>query len=94
MRLDFSNDYIRNAVGLVAISLPHFALTQADKLARYSAYRTTRGYVMATLLLLGSTLFYFFALDQGQRIIFGGFSALFLTIIAAANFINERLDSN
>jgi hypothetical protein len=93
MVLDFSNEYVRNAVGLVAIFLPHFALMRVYKLARYSAFRTTRGYVMAGLLLLGSTLFYFLVLDHGQRIIFGGFSLLFLTIMVVADFVNGRLDS-
>ena len=94
MGLDFSNEYARNAVGLVAIFLPHFALIKAYKLARYSAYRTTRGYAMAGLLLLGSTLLYSLVLDNSQRIIFGGFSLLILTIMVVADLVNGRLDSN
>jgi len=94
MGLDFSNDYIRNGVGLVAIFLPHFALINAYKLARYSAYRTTRRYAVVGLLLLGSTLFYSLVLSHSQRIIFGGFSLLFLTIMVVADFVNDRLDAN
>jgi hypothetical protein len=94
MGLDFSNDYIRNAVGLVAIFLPHFALTKAYKVAKYSAYQTTRGYLTAGLLLLGGILFYSFMLDHSQRIIFGGFSLLFLTVMVVADFVNNRLDCN
>lgn len=90
MALDLSNDYARNAVGLVGLFLPMFGLIKAYKVARYSEYRTRTEYWTASLLLVGCTLFYAFVLDYRGRIILGGIALLILTTMLAVNFFNNR----
>ena len=90
MALDLSNDYARNAVGLVAIFLPMFALSKAFKVAKYSEYQTRAGYWMAGLLLIGCALFYAYVLDYSSRIILGGVSLLILAMMLVVKFFNER----
>ena len=90
MALDFSNDYARNAVGLVAIFLPMFALSKAFKVVKYPEYQTWTGYWMAGLLLVGCALFYAFVLDYSSRIILGGVSLLILAMMLVVKFFEDR----
>ena len=90
MALDLSNDYTRNAIVLVAIFLPMFALIKAYKVARYSEYRTRTGYWTAGLLLVGCTLFYVFVLDYGGLIILGGAFFILLVMILVVHFFSKR----
>lgn len=90
MALELSNDYARNAVGLVGLFLAVFALIKAYKVTRYSEYRTRTGYWSAGLLLIGCTVFYAFVLDFRGRIILGGVALLLLAMMLVVNFFNNR----
>jgi hypothetical protein len=90
MALDLSNDYARNAVWLVGLFLPMFALIKAYKVARYSKYHTRTGYWTAGLLLIGCALLNAFVLDYRARIILGGVSLLLLAMMLVVEFFNNR----
>ena len=90
MSLDLSNDYARNAVGLVGLFLPMFALIKAYKVAHYSEYRTRTEYWTAGLLLVGCILLYAFVLDYRARIILGGVCLIILAMMLVVNFFNNR----
>jgi hypothetical protein len=93
MGLDLSNENTRNAVTLVGVFLPMYALIKAYKVARYSAYQTRTGYWLAGLLLVGSLLFYAFVLEYRGRIILGGVGLLLLAMMLVVEFFTDRWGS-
>jgi uncharacterized membrane protein len=90
MTLDLSNDYIRGAVALVGVYLPMYALIKTYKVAQHPEYQTRTGYWTVGLLLVGSLLFYAFALDGRGRIILGGVSLILLAIMLGVEFFSNR----
>ena len=89
MSVDTSNEFVRNAIGLLALFTPMFLFIRIQKLIKYRWYRTKKEYIILALLTIVSISTYVFGLEIHSAIFLGIISLVMFGFIVAGDWLSK-----